>query len=114
MIDKKTKDLHFSCFEKLEELRHSLSVPVSRKHTSDEGNDSIDKATNDRFLHDSFYFKDKMIKQLAEVESALNRIQTGTYGICEVTGESIEPNRLLAIPWTRISLAALEELEIAG
>lgn len=41
--------------------------------------------------------------ELAEVEAALKRIEAGTYGICEVTGEPISPERLRAIPWTRVS-----------
>jgi RNA polymerase-binding transcription factor DksA len=48
---------------------------------------------------------------LYEIEHALNRIKTGTYGICEVTGKRIEPERLNAIPWTRFSAQAERELE---
>jgi RNA polymerase-binding transcription factor DksA len=53
-------------------------------------------------------------EMLYEIEEALNRIKTGTYGTCELTGEAIEPERLLAIPWTRFSLAAEERLESEG
>jgi RNA polymerase-binding transcription factor DksA len=38
---------------------------------------------------------------IAEVEAALHRIRTGTYGVCEATGKPISPDRLRAIPWTR-------------
>lgn len=41
--------------------------------------------------------------ELAEVEAALERIQKGTYGRCEVTGRRISAARLRAIPWTRTS-----------
>src|SRR5262245_36636907 len=51
---------------------------------------------------------------LYEIEQALNRIRTGAYGRCEVTGEPIEMERLLAIPWTRYSAAAQRELEDSG
>lgn len=49
-----------------------------------------------------------------EIEEAINRILNGTYGICELTGKSIEPARLDAIPWTRFSLEAEEQLEKDG
>jgi RNA polymerase-binding transcription factor DksA len=49
-----------------------------------------------------------------EVEQALNRIRNGTYGICELTGEVIEPERLEAIPWARFSLIAQKGLEERG
>jgi DnaK suppressor protein len=39
---------------------------------------------------------------------ALSRIESGTYGICEETEEQIEHERLLAIPWTRLSIEGAE------
>lgn len=39
--------------------------------------------------------------QLAEVEAALGRIEDGTYGICEVSGQKIEADRLEANPAAR-------------
>ena len=38
---------------------------------------------------------------LSEIEAAISRIKSGTYGICEVTGEPIPEKRLEAIPFTR-------------
>jgi len=49
-----------------------------------------------------------------ELDQAINRVLTGTYGICEVTGKLIEPARLVAIPWTRFSAAAEKQLEREG
>ncbi len=46
--------------------------------------------------------------QLLEIESALSRIENGSYGVCEETEELIEPDRLLAIPWTRLSIEGAE------
>jgi DnaK suppressor protein len=44
-------------------------------------------------------------RDLAEVEAALARIDDGTYGIDEVTGEPIDPERLEALPTTRTNIA---------
>ncbi len=49
--------------------------------------------------------------RLMEIESALARIQSGEYGYCEETEEPIEPARLLALPWTRLSLEGAERRE---
>lgn len=38
---------------------------------------------------------------LYEVEAALRRIESGTYGKCEQSGRPIESARLRALPWTR-------------
>jgi RNA polymerase-binding transcription factor DksA len=46
-----------------------------------------------------------------QIEQAIDRIQNGTYGVCEITGKRISPQRLEAIPWTRFSLEAERRLE---
>ena len=51
---------------------------------------------------------------LHEVLEALRRIERGTYGICEITGEPIEEKRLQAIPWARFSFAGQDDLEKGG
>ena len=51
---------------------------------------------------------------LYEIEQALTRIRNGTYGVCELTGEAIEAERLNAIPWARFSARAQRELEATG
>ncbi len=48
---------------------------------------------------------------LYEIDAALKRIEDGTYGICELTGQPIGWQRLEAIPWTRFSLGAENQLE---
>lgn len=45
-------------------------------------------------------------KFIAELEAALLRIKNGTYGICIVTGELIDKERLKVVPHTRHSLTA--------
>ena len=41
---------------------------------------------------------------LREIEAALQRIEEGRYGTCEICGKPIEEGRLEAIPWTRLCL----------
>jgi DnaK suppressor protein len=49
-----------------------------------------------------------------EIDQALDRIQNGTYGRCELTGNRIDAERLEAIPWTRFSAEAEKRLEREG
>lgn len=49
-----------------------------------------------------------------EVLEAIRRIESGTYGICELTGEPIAPERLNSIPWARYSLQGQQEIEQSG
>jgi RNA polymerase-binding protein DksA len=41
---------------------------------------------------------------LAEIDAALQRIEDGTYGICEGCGKPIGAERLNAIPWKRLCI----------
>lgn len=48
---------------------------------------------------------------LKEIDAALQRIEDGTYGVCEVTGKPIRPERLEEVPWARYSIEAARALE---
>jgi RNA polymerase-binding protein DksA len=41
---------------------------------------------------------------LVEIDAALQRIEDGTYGICEGCGKPIGAERLSAIPWARLCI----------
>ncbi|HEY0792784.1 MAG TPA: TraR/DksA family transcriptional regulator [Chthoniobacterales bacterium] len=51
---------------------------------------------------------------IEEIDAALGRIEGGTYGKCELTGKAIPADRLDAIPWTRYTAEAEEQLEKEG
>lgn len=49
--------------------------------------------------------------RLGEVEAALQRMQSGTYGVCEVTDDEIPVARLLAEPTARTTVEAQAQRE---
>ncbi|GIK53723.1 MAG: TraR/DksA C4-type zinc finger protein [Planctomycetaceae bacterium] len=53
-------------------------------------------------------------EELREINRALDKIEAGTYGICEATGEYISIERLRAMPYTRITMAARRKFEEQG
>ncbi|HEY9583875.1 MAG TPA: TraR/DksA C4-type zinc finger protein [Candidatus Paceibacterota bacterium] len=55
-------------------------------------------------IEDNQMILNKLEPQLHEVEDAMARIEKGTYGICEVSGEEIERDRLEANPSARTSV----------
>lgn len=70
----------------------------------DEGDQTMRALAESEFLS----MHERLRKQLMEIEMALSRIEKGLYGICEETEEPIEAERLLAIPWTRLSIEGAE------
>ena len=53
----------------------------------------------------------RQIKLISKIDSALIRIQNGTYGFCEDSGEPIGLKRLMARPVATLSIAAQEKHE---
>ncbi|MDR0351537.1 MAG: hypothetical protein LBH49_02735 [Puniceicoccales bacterium] len=51
------------------------------------------------------------LEALHEIDEALGRIENNTFGICEITGESISKERLMVFPFTRYSVAGKKEHE---
>lgn len=85
-------------------VREAKGTLVKEDTTGDEGDQT------NRILQESEFManQERLRKQLFEIESALSRIDEGTYGVCEETDEPIEEARLKAIPWTRLSIEGAE------
>jgi len=54
------------------------------------------------------------IARLREVEDALDRLEEGTYGICEDCGATIKLERLKALPFTTCCVRCQEKREQVG
>ncbi len=70
--------------------------------------DEIDQTVAQQEEHSFLVNQERLRNQLLEIEMALSRIEQGNFGICEETEELIETERLLAIPWTRLSIEGAE------
>ncbi len=67
----------------------------------EEGKDRADEgevAAGMGQFDDNTAMVDQLEKQLTDVKDALSKIENGTYGTCEVSGEPIEADRLEANP----------------
>jgi RNA polymerase-binding transcription factor DksA len=102
-------ELHNKLRERKGDLHQQAreEMPVYSEHMADAGTDAYDQ---DFALGMASSEQDAIY----EIEEAMRRIKAGTYGVCEMTGKSIEPARLAAIPWTRFSADAERELEKTG
>ena len=74
----------------------------------DKGGDEADQTVRVLAETETLTLHERLRSQLLEIEFALSRIDSGAYGICEETDEIIEKDRLLAIPWTRLSIEGAE------
>jgi DnaK suppressor protein len=81
-----------------------LELATRQPDDADWAADSADQSLLARLV-------DRDAKLLGEVERALRKFETGSYGSCEATGEPIGFDRLWARPWSRHSLEAKERRE---
>ncbi len=88
---------------RVRDVRHDLHTSEDTK-SGDEADQTVKALAESEFLSTN----ERLRTQLVEIEMALARIENGTYGVCEETEEAIEPDRLLAIPWTRLSIEGAE------
>lgn len=72
------------------------------------GGDEADQTMRILAEQEMLNLTDRLRHQLLEIESALGRIENGSYGFCEETDEPIEVERLKALPWTRLSIEGAE------
>lgn len=87
---------------RVKEARQNLDI------NEDKGGDEADQTVRVLAEQEFLSMHDRLRSQLMEIESALGRIENGSFGICEETDEPIEPERLRAIPWTRLSIEGAE------
>lgn len=85
-------------------------------HMQDEASnfpDPNDRATQESEFGLELRTRDRERKLLKKIDSALQRIEDGTYGYCEETGEEIGLRRLEARPVATLSVEAQERREVA-
>lgn len=112
-LDKKTQDeLKEALLEKKVALLQKLnqwednSSPSGLKEMGDIAD--IASQLNNEAL--SSVLTEVEIDTLKQIEYALEKIENGSYGICEGTKKKIPVARLKAIPWTRYTVEFAEQL----
>ena len=87
--------------ETLDNLKEGgMTVPDISDRASAEADKALELRTRDR-----------MRKVISKIDAALDRIEDGTYGYCEETGEPIGLERLIARPIATMTVEAQERHE---
>ena len=84
------------------------------QHLQDENQnhpDLADRASSETERAIELRARDRQRKLIAKIDAALQRIDDGTYGFCEETGEPISLRRLEARPIATLSIEAQERHE---
>jgi RNA polymerase-binding protein DksA len=98
--------------EALERLQREDEGQLEDEHEeiqSDNHPGDVATSLYDREL--DYAFEDNVERVIAAIDAALQRIEDGTYGICENGGEQIPAERLEAIPWTTLCIDCKRKAE---
>ncbi len=87
-----------------EDVKESQDSKGYSQHQADEGTDDFGRTVN-------LEISNKESGVLRQVERALEKIEEGTYGVCDITGDAIPEKRLDAVPYATMTVAAQEKFE---
>ncbi|MFI4996467.1 MAG: RNA polymerase-binding protein DksA [Hyphomicrobiales bacterium] len=94
----------------LRESRETLNqLQAEREHLPD----LADRASTETDRSIELRARDRQRKLISKIDAALSRIEDGTYGYCDETGEPISLKRLEARPIATLSIEAQERHERA-
>lgn len=92
-------------------LRESRETLVHLQSETENHPDLADRATSETDRALELRTRDRQRKLISKIDEALRRIEDGSYGYCEDTGEPIGVARLDARPIATLSLEAQERHE---
>ena len=98
--------------KKLEKAKEELSylqeqiLEITENSGDDHGGDWMDDSSTNNDIEFLNNMAIRQRKYIQDLENALIRIKSKTYGICMVTGQLIEKRRLLAVPTATKSVEA--------
>ncbi len=84
--------------------RDNLEANQRDPSLSDQGTDTFDREMELNMMGSEQ-------EVIFEIDAALRRVEKGTFGICELTGQPINFERLQALPYVRYTVRAQSELE---
>ncbi len=92
-------------------LKESVETLNVLQADGDAHPDLADRATSETDRSVELRTRDRQRKLISKIDAALSRIEDGTYGYCEETGEPISLKRLDARPVATLSIEAQERHE---
>jgi len=96
---------------KSEILREAKGTLENLQEDSHNPSDLADRASSETDRAVELRARDRQRKLISKIDAALQRIDDGTYGYCEETGEPIGLRRLEARPIATLSVEAQERHE---
>lgn len=105
--------------QKLIEKRNALTHHMQQANTAltehDESNahsqHQAEGGSDEANLGTSMTLSESDKKMIKQIDRALEKMDDGTYGMCDLSGEEIPLKRLEVMPWATMTVASQEQVE---
>lgn len=108
VFKKRLEEMRAHLMKAIEGSKKEVTSPDESKgysqHSADEGTDDFVRNVNLQVTNKEFTI-------LRQIDRALEKIEEGTYGICDISEEEIPLKRLEAVPYATMTVKAQEKLE---
>jgi len=108
VFKKRLEEMRSHVMRTIEGTKKEVTSPDESKgysqHSADEGTDGFVKNI-------SLEVTSKEFGLLRQIDRALEKIEEGTYGVCDISGEEIPLKRLEAVPYATMTVKAQEKFE---
>ena len=99
--------------DELKQLTSDAAHPMDERREGSPFGKREEEATESMELEKRLAIENRLKALLAEVERALQKIDQGTYGICDVCGIKIDPARMEALPQAILCLNCRQKMKNA-
>ncbi len=89
--------------EQLAQIR-DMSSEENRREGSPYGKKE-EEAAETAEIENRWALEKRVLEQITEYENALKKFEKGNYGICEMCGQQIAPERLEAVPHAKLCIS---------
>jgi len=112
-MDKKTKKQFEELLKKMKQDKEKILKGFEEQLSSNDYNNSetstypyhsADIGTDAAMLERNTINMNKVMEEIREIDSALQKVSDNTYGICEICSEEISEKRLRAIPYVKLCI----------
>ena len=99
------RQMHQAAFDgTVNDVKKPDEARGTSQHHADEGTEDFNRTI-------SIEVTAKELDVLRQIDRALEKIEEGTYGVCDVTGDPIPVKRLEAIPYATMTRDAQDKFE---
>ena len=98
--------------QRIDELRAEAGKTVGTMDEEENFPDPTDRASMESNRNSMLRMRDRERKLIFKIQEALERLEAGEYGICEVCGEEIGTARLQARPVTTLCIQCKSDQEV--